>query len=220
MPSTRHATLETPIEGLWATPPAQLPYIATAQVRSFLLERRAGNVIVYNSPGLTDAADDIRDHGGATRLVINHGHEAMYGRPDLDVPVYVHERDRAETAAGLPVAGTFDDRVIIDDDFEVIPTPGHTPGATSYLWDSGKHRFLFTGDSLWVEHGEWKAVVLGTSDRAATLDSLALIRDLDFDVLVPWAAIKGQSGIDVTSRSQTRNRINAIITRIEGGGNS
>lgn len=96
LPSTRHSTLETPIAGLGATPPAQLPCIASAQVRSFLLERPQGNVIVYNSPGLTEAADDVRDRGGATRLVVNHGHEAMHGRPDLDVPVYVHERDRAE----------------------------------------------------------------------------------------------------------------------------
>lgn len=107
---------------------------------------------------------------------------------------------------------------MIDDDFEVIPTPGHTPGATSYLRDSGTHRFLFTGDSLWVEHGEWKAVVLGSGDRAATLDSLALIRDLDFDVLVPWAV--GESCIDVTSRSQTWHRINAIMSRIAGGESS
>jgi hypothetical protein len=218
LPGTRHAALERPIEGLRATPPAELPFLAYAEVRSFILERRRGNVIVYNSPGLSETADEIRALGDATQLVINHGHEAMYGPPRLDVPVFVHERDRAETARGLPVSGTFTHRQMIDDDLEVIPTPGHTPGTTSYLWNSGTHRFLFTGDSLWVEYGDWKAVVLGSSDRAASLDSLRLIRDLDFDVLVPWAAMKGEPAVYVVDHDDARERIDAVIARVEAGG--
>lgn len=217
MSKRRSAALETPIEGLRATPPAELPFLANARVRSFVLERPEGNAIVYNSPGLSEAADEIRALGGATRLLINHGHEAMYGPPRLDVPVFVHERDRAETAGGLPVSGTFTRRRMIDD-LEVIPTPGHTPGTTSYLWDSGTHRFLFTGDFLWVEYGEWKAVVLGGSDRAASLDSLRLIGDLDFDVLVPWAAMKGEPSVNVVNRDDARTRIDAVIARVEAGG--
>lgn len=109
------------------TPPAELPFLANAQVRSFILERPKGNAIVYNSPGLSEAADEIRALGDATHLLINHGHEAMYGPPRLDVPVFVHERDRAETARGLPVSGTFTHRQMIDDDLEVIPHPrSHT----------------------------------------------------------------------------------------------
>ena len=217
---TRHGTLETPIEGLRATPPAKLPFLTNAQVRSFVLDRPDGNVIAYNSPGLSEAADAIRALGDPTHLLINHGHEAMYGRPRLDVPVFVHERDRAETASGLTVAGTFEARQMIDDDLEVIPTPGHTPGTTSYLWNNGAHRFLFTGDFLWVEHGVWKTVVLGSSDRAASLDSLRLIRDLDFDVLVPWAAMKGEPSINVVTRDDARRRIDAVISRVEAGGTS
>lgn len=34
----------------------------------------------------------------------------MYGEPELDVPAYVHERDRAETARGLPVTDVFTGR--------------------------------------------------------------------------------------------------------------
>ena len=75
----------------------------------------------------------------------------------------------------MPVAGTFAGRQTIGDDFELIPTPGHTPGTTAFLWDSGTRRFLFTGDMLWIEHGRWSAVVLGSSDRTAYLESLELI---------------------------------------------
>ena len=220
MPGPRQTILETPIVGLLATPPAALPFLANAEVRSFILERPQGNVIVYNSPGLSDAADEIRALGTPTRLLINHGHEAMYGRPQLDVPVFVHERDRADIAQSFPVAGTFTERQMIDDDLEVIPTPGHTPGTTSYLWDSGTHRFLFIGDSLWVQAGDWKAVVLGDSDRTASLASLRLISDLDFDVLVPWAAMKGESPVATVTRDDVRRQINAVIARVEAGSGS
>ncbi len=217
-PSSETPGLETPIEGLRSAPPSQLPYQAGVLVRSFLLERPTGNVIVYNSPGLTSAATHIRDAGGAARLLVNHAHEAMYGDPDLDAPVFVHERDRSETARSMLVAGVFTGRQLIDDDLEVIPTPGHTPGTTSYLWDSGSHRFLFTGDFIWIENGEWKAVVLGSSLRAEYLHSLALVRELDFDVLVPWGTTEGGPCFALADRAEIVARVDAIIARVESGG--
>ena len=56
--------------------------------------------------------------------------------------------------------------------------------------------------------------MLGSSDRAAYLDSLELIRELDFDVLVPWAATAGQPDHALTDRADTRRRIDAIIERV------
>ena len=204
------------IEELLATPSSQLPYQANVQVRSFLIRRPAGNVIIYNSPGISQAAAQIAAEGGAARLLINHGHEAMYGAPEIDVPVFVHERDSAEVARALPVAGVFTERAVIDDDLEVIPTPGHTLGTTSYLWNSGTHRYLFTGDFIWIENGEWKAVVLG--NRAAYLESLELVRELDFDVLVPWGTTDDGPALAVATRDEVRERVGAIIGRVRAGG--
>lgn len=217
MEPTQNTQLETPIEGLRATPPAPLPFGRNVRARSFLLERPQGNLIVYNAPGLTAAAQAIRTAGGATRLVINHGHEAMFGPQDIDAQVFVHERDREETAQSLDIDGTFSARRRLDDDFEVIPAPGHTPGTTLFLWDGGTHRFLFTGDMLWTQNGQWEVVVLGSSDRAAYLESLATIRELDFDVLVPWVSVAGEPSVDVVSALQVRERIDAIIARFKAG---
>jgi len=199
--------LDSPVEGLRATPPATLPFLANAHVRSFVLERPQGNVIVYNSPGLTQAADEIRAPGEPTQLVINHCHEEMYGPPAAR-RAGVRARARpSRDRQRPPVSGTFTRRQMIDGGREVIPAPGHTPGASSNLWDSGAHRFLFTGDSLWVKHGDGKAVVLSSSDRAASLDSLRLIRDLDFDVLVPWVAMTGEPFVHLVSQEDARRRI-------------
>ena len=81
---------------------------------------------------------------------------------------------------------TFSERATLDGDCEVIPIPGHTQGATAFLWDSGEHRCLFSGDSMYLHEGEWIAAVLeGSSDRGDYVKSLELIQSLEFDVLVP-----------------------------------
>ena len=136
----------------------------------------------------------------------------------MTAPLFVHENERATVAMTRHVRGTFSRRHMLDEDFEVIPVPGHTSGATAFLWDSGEHRLLFTGDTIYLRDGEWVAALLdGTSDRAAYIESLGLIRELDFDVLVPWAATRGREHYALTSRRDARRRIDAIIERLRGG---
>ncbi len=219
MPTTASSSLETPFAGLYVLPPSRLPYQVNVLLRSFLIQRPAGNVLVYNSPALNSQAKEIQELGGATRLLINHNHEGMYGAPQLGTPTFVHERDREATARSMPVAGTFSERAVLDGDIEVIPTPGHTPGSTCFLWDSGEHRFLFTGDSVWVENGQWKAVVLDPGGRADYLDSLAILRGIDFDVLVPWGVGEADPYYFEVDEADARRRIDAIISRLRSGGN-
>jgi glyoxylase-like metal-dependent hydrolase (beta-lactamase superfamily II) len=106
---------------------------------------------------------------------------------------------------------------VLDGDFEVIPTPGHTSGATSYLWDNGEHRLLFTGDTIYLREGQWRAAVLDESDRARYADSMELIRGLDFNILIPWATTPGHSYYALTTPAETRRRIDAILDRIGRG---
>ena len=83
--------------------------------------------------------------------------------------------------------------------------------------DRGRHRVLFTGDTIYVSNGEWVAAVLESSDRAAYADSLELIRELDFDVLVPWAATAGDPYYAVTAPGDRRRRIDAVLERVRRG---
>jgi glyoxylase-like metal-dependent hydrolase (beta-lactamase superfamily II) len=99
----------------------------------------------------------------------------------------------------------------------VIPTPGHTPGATAYLWDTGRQRLLFTGDSIELSEGEWIAGLLESSDRETYVESLELIRELEFDVLVPWAASTGQPFYALTDPADARARIETILRRVRAG---
>lgn len=83
--------LQSSVPGFHVTPSAPLPFLSGVMVRAFVLERAEGNIILYNAPGITDAARDILELGRPHRLLINHYHEGMYGAPDLDVPIFAHE---------------------------------------------------------------------------------------------------------------------------------
>ena len=135
----------------------------------------------------------------------------------MHAPLVINEADRAAAENTRPVDRTFTERATLDGDFEVIPIPGHTPGATAFLWDSGQHRFLFTGDSVYLRGDRWIAAVLEDSDREAYIDSLDLIAGLDFDVLVPWAASKDGPYLARTNPADARERIDAIIDRLRSG---
>jgi hypothetical protein len=203
---------ETPVPGLTASAPHALPFAPSLHVRAFRLHRDAGDVVVYAAPGAPT--------GGVARHYLNHWHEAAFGLKSADAPLFVHSADRDEVADRLHVRGSFSRRHVLDDDFEVIPTPGHTPGATAYLWDSGEQRLLFTGDTVYLRDGEWVAAVLDSSDRDAYLESLELVQGLEFDVLVPWAATAEQPFVAFTDRDDAQRRIGAILGRLRAGGSN
>jgi glyoxylase-like metal-dependent hydrolase (beta-lactamase superfamily II) len=197
----------TSIRGLHASDPEPLPFAPALQIRSFLLERDAGNLLVYSAPTIPA--------GEVWRQYLGHGHEAGIAAPAAKAPLFVHAADRAAVEQHAPVRAAFSRRHMLDDDFEVIPIPGHTPGSTAYLWDNGEHRMLFTADTILLRDGEWRAAVLESSDRAAYLESLALLRDLEFDVLVPWAAAGPHYAL--TDGDDARRRIDAIIDHVRRG---
>lgn len=195
--------------GLHPSPPQPLSFAPDLHVRAFLLERDHGNVVVYSS----EKAAALNDAGPVSWQYLNHWHEAMFHPAGaFDAPLVVHDDDSAEVqkrTAAKPV--TFTGRHQLGEGFEIIPIPGHTPGATAFLWERAGRRYLFTGDTLYLERGEWVAGLLASSDRDGMTASLDLIRELDFDVLVPWAASAGDPWWAITDRADTRRRIDRAL---------
>jgi glyoxylase-like metal-dependent hydrolase (beta-lactamase superfamily II) len=207
------------IAGLLAGAAEPLPFAPSLQIRAFLLQRERGNVLVYSTGVIERDARRIEAAGGISRHYLNHRHEAMFPSGWVDAPLFVHAAERSSVAEAYAVRAAFSRRHRLDEDFEVIPTPGHTPGATAYLWDNGEHRLLFTGDTIYLDDGEWVAAVLPSSDRDAYVESLETIRELDFDVLVPWAASRGWPYLAHTDRPDAQARIDAVLERLRAGEN-
>jgi glyoxylase-like metal-dependent hydrolase (beta-lactamase superfamily II) len=208
--------MDTILPNLHATAPGPISFAPTLGMRAFLLRRAAGNLLIYSAPTAADDVAAIERLGGVERQYIGHWHEAPVGKVQtvaaaVGATAYAHERDAARAALEPFPEGP------VGDDFELIPIPGHTPGSTAFLWDSGEHRVLFTGDSIYLRDGEWIAAVLDSSDRDAYVESLERLRELDYDVLVPWAASIDRPAVAITDRADARRRIGAIIERIRGG---
>jgi Metallo-beta-lactamase superfamily len=212
------AQLDTVVPGLYASAPERLPFGRELDIRAYLLEREAGNLLVYRSDTLRREAAAIHERGGIARQYLNHRHEAApvcdWVAQTFGAPLFVHADDAEAVSKTCHVRATFSRRHMLDDDFEVIPIPGHTPGATAYLWDTGEHRVLFTGDTLFFSRGRWAAAVLDSSDRERYLESLELIRGLDFDVLVPSIATAGDAPYAIVDRDEVERRIDELVARL------
>lgn len=208
--------METVIPHLLASPPLDLGFgRVPLQARSYVLERDQGNLLVYGAHAVEGELDVVPP---IARQYLNHSHEASAASDLLGAPLLVHEADAPETARTARVAHTFSRRHRLDDDFEVIPVPGHTAGATAYLWDAGEHRVLFTGDTLFVRDGEWVAAFLdAVSDRDSYLASLELLGGLDFDLLVPGIAPIGQPAYAFVELADATRRIAAVAERLRRG---
>ena len=148
---------------------------------------------------------------------MSHRHEAEFISETLGGATFIHEDDRDAVEAKVGTVEAFRGRQVLGDDFEMIPTPGHTPGASAYLWNSGGQRVLFTGDTIYLSDEEWVAAVLESSDRQSYAASLELIRELDFDVLVPWIATRHQPCHAATNSADAHRRIDTILERVKRG---
>lgn len=183
------------LNGLLPTRGEPLPFADTVHVRAFTLDN---GFVVYAAPGVS---------GPARAQYLNHWHEAKFGGGFADAPLFIHEADApwvdvpVTTFAG---AGT-------DDGLERIPIPGHTPGATAFLWNG----YLFTGDSLYLDGDEWVVAVLDSSDRDAYIASLERLKTVEFDYLVPWAA--SATGPWYGPAGDRVARLDAIVERLRRG---
>lgn len=130
--------METVIPGLLASAPQPLPFAPTAWARAFLLERDRGNLLIYSVGELEAQLQAIGQRSRISRQYLNHHHEAEVAPDGLIGPLVVHEEAREPVAAKAPVETTYTERHVLDDDFEVIPTPGHTNGSTCFLWHGSR----------------------------------------------------------------------------------
>lgn len=212
--------MDTDTSRLHASTPQPLPFAPSLLIRAYLLEREEGNLLIYGSGGLAADIDAVEGLGGVRRRYLNHHHEAYFAcaaAPTFGAPLHVHEDDAEAVGGACAVDATFGRRHRVGDDLEVLPIAGHTPGATAFLWEADGTRFLFTGDSVYLQDGEWVAAVLSSSDRERYIESLEMMRGLDFDALVPWAASAAGPAVSAQEPAEGRRRLGAIIDRLRRG---
>jgi glyoxylase-like metal-dependent hydrolase (beta-lactamase superfamily II)/ferredoxin len=111
--------------------------------------REAGGKVLVDSPRFAmPLVRRIEDMGGVTTMLLTHrddiaDHEKFARH--FGCPRVMHEADGA-SRLGIERVTHGEDVIVLDDDLQCMPTPGHTRGHQVFLY--ARERVLFTGDHL------------------------------------------------------------------------
>lgn len=203
---------------LWETTPfSPFPGLTT---HAFLWRSPAGENVLFYSPGDDSAFADLVALGGVGRQYLSHQDEAgpVLGRIAERFGSALHgpSGDLAAIEKHRKPDVVLATRAVDDLGIEVIPTPGHTPGSTSFLVPGADGaRYLFPGDTLYQgADGRWTAgYVAGMSDAQPLHESLALLAELRPDV-VASSAFAGGGGIEAVDPSAWRGIVEHAQARL------
>ena len=156
---------------------------------TYLIRRPAGNILFATKADISDAEPDIAAAGGVSLILLGDRH---HGAPvtvtmarRLGAPIMASSIEAtALKKLGIEIDTPLPYRPCqLAPDLEIIPTPGHTKGAFSYLWTSGERRFLFIGDTIVPVDGSWQYWVSAPNrpEMRRTIEKLAALR---FDVIL------------------------------------
>lgn len=182
---------------LWETrADSPVPGLTT---HAYLWTRPEGNVLLYSV--LTDAdLGAMTDLGGVAHQYLSHVDEAgpMLRRiADLGATLHAPAAEAGEIGRHAPVHVRLDHHHVDDNGIEVIPTPGHTPGSTSYrLTGADGTRYLFVGDTAYRgADGRWRAgYIEGMSDARQLRPTLEHLATHDVDVVIS-SAFAGETAV-------------------------
>lgn len=184
---------------LWETD-SEAPFPGLTTHAYVLVTPADGNVLLYNTTHAHEL-DAIAELGGLDRHYLSHRDEVAPSlatiRERFGSRLLVPAAEREAAEAVCPVDGVLDERIAHPGGIEVIPTPGHSPGSTSFLVTSSTGvRYLFTGDTLYLgADGRWRAgYIERVSDAASLAMSLEVLAALSPDVVIS-SAYAGSSGV-------------------------
>ena len=179
----------------------------------------AGNVLFYSTLTADDFAA-IEDLGGVAHQYLSHRDEAgpMLNRiasrfgSRLHAPAAELDQIGQHKRVDVPLQN----RHVDANDIEVIPTPGHSPGSTSYLVKgSSGERYLFTGDTVFVgADGNWMAGhIPPITDAGQLRSSLELLATLRPDVVIS-SAFTGNTAVHTLGGRDWRDGVEQAAARL------
>lgn len=174
---------------------------------TYLLKRPAGNLLLATKADVA-ASRDIKAQGKVTHLLLGDRHHALshtqamadrFGAAIVcsDIEAAVLKKQGVHVAEPLPYRPA---QFALD--LEIIPTPGHTKGAFSYLWTHEGRRFLFIGDTIVPVDGGWQYWVTAPN-RATMRETMKTLSQQSFDVILSNSfASTPVAWLEVSARSR------------------
>lgn len=189
---------------LWETR-ADHPYPGLATHAYLWTGGPDGNVLFYGLGSNADF-DGLQSMGGIAHQYLSHRDEAG--------PMLSLVRERFGVRLHAPVIELLDigrhahvdvpvgSRHVDSNGIEVIPTPGHSPGSTSYAVPGiNGQTYLFTGDTIMLgADDEWVAGYLpSVSEADALADSLTVLAGVQPDLVIS-SACPGETAVHIGGR--------------------
>lgn len=189
---------------------------------AYLLIRNEGNVLFYNT-AQHDDIERMAELGGVAYQYLSHQDELGDGLALIGerhgAKLGGHSRELEVFSRYRRPDILFERREVHLGNIEVIPTPGHTPGSTSFFVRSphGK-RYLFTGDTLYfTADGALEAAFFeDTSDLDAYVNSLEILRELEPDVVIS-SATGGQGGFREIAPGEWPALVDRALENLQSG---
>jgi hydroxyacylglutathione hydrolase len=177
------------------------PWATNAMILACVESKRAA--IIDPAPGSAELLfTSLKENGWtADKILLTHSHldhiaDLAKVKKELSLPVYVHAEDAANVkhpgSDGLPLLFPIEE--VTPDEwldeglkisvgnliFEVIHTPGHTPGGVCFY--NRKNQVLISGDTLFK--GSIGNISFPTANAAAMWRSLERLAELPADTIV------------------------------------
>ncbi|MES0868554.1 MBL fold metallo-hydrolase [Pseudovibrio sp. SCP19] len=191
-------------DDLWQVPLEKR--FTTLLSHAYFLKTPDRNILISHFEN-QDVAHQLREMGGVDEQYLTHNHEISESLGELRFvlgsKLIGHENiakffsgdvapDRLLKGNG-PFAG--------DDGFQALYTPGHTDNNLCFYYASPTGRnYLFTGDTIYLDNGRFKTLVM-TSDggnRQELVATLRRLRELPVDVILCSVAMGHYEIVEVT----------------------
>ena len=132
--------------------------------------------------------DEIDALGGVALHLLGDMHFAARYNDDVEqrfgIPTMCSEVEGPDVKRKVKNVVTFPfERHELAPGVEVIPTPGHRPGAVAYLVEVAGRTCLFAGDSIYHDGTDWICPV-SKKNRKTMLATLNQLVEVPFDVLL------------------------------------
>lgn len=174
-----------------------------------------GPRVLFYSPATDTELDELASLGGVAHQYLSHRDEAgpMLAaiKNRFGTVLHAPAGDLAEITRHAPVDIALTDRDTDAQGVEVIPTPGHSPGAVCYLVSGAGGRYLFTGDTVFGgADGRWHAGYIDGLHRPADADTIAdsleVLAELTPDIVIS-SAFGGDSAVHRIDADQWRGHL-------------
>lgn len=188
---------------------------------AYFLRCNEGNVLFYNT-AYEDEIQHIADLGGIKYQYLSHRDEVG---SSLKI---IKKRFGSALCCGAKELATIVDSCDVDVVFtererhfagiEVIPTPGHTEGSISFLYQAPHGlTYLFTGDTLFQGNGRWETLFFANAGGSASdlADSLRQYREMHPDVVISSGSASGNLAVVEIEHAAWIEAIDENIGRLE-----